>query len=67
MALLGRHGVIEVELADHLRRAVGFRNVLVHEYVRVDDAVVLQRLNDLRDLEEFTRQVAAWTSEQAYR
>jgi len=64
VALVGRHGVIEGELAGEIRRAVGFRNVLVHEYVRVDDGVVLQRLDDPGDLEEFARQVAAWLAEQ---
>ena len=28
--LLGVHGVLPLDLADRLRRAVGFRNVLVH-------------------------------------
>ena len=56
--------MIEGELAGEIRRAVGFRNVSVHEYVQVDDAVVLQRLDDPGDLEEFARQVAAWLAEQ---
>lgn len=59
MRVLGRHGVLDPELADRLRRAVGFRNVLVHEYVEVDDDVVLARLADHRDLAAF---VAALSS-----
>lgn len=31
MRLLGRHGVVDAQLADRMRQAVGFRNVLVHE------------------------------------
>lgn len=60
MALLGRHGVLDTELAGRMRRAVGFRNVLVHEYAVVDDAVVLARLDDPSDLEAYGRQVAGW-------
>ena len=60
--LLGDHGVITRDLAASLRRAVGFRNVLVHEYVRVDDAVVDARLADLSDLEDFVRSVSAWVA-----
>ena len=62
MARLGTHDVLPVDLASNLRRAVGFRNVLVHEYVRVDDSVVLQRLADLTDLRSFTVAVTRWMS-----
>ncbi len=41
--VLGERGVITVEVAAAMRRAVDFRNVLVHGYVDVDDAVVLAR------------------------
>ncbi|HJV13970.1 MAG TPA: DUF86 domain-containing protein [Propionibacteriaceae bacterium] len=60
LALLGEHKVIDMELASRMRRAVGFRNVLVHEYVDVDDGIVLTRLKDHSDLDQFTRQVAIW-------
>lgn len=60
LVVLGRHGVLEPELARALARAVGFRNVLVHEYVTVDDAVVVRRLNDLGELEDFVAAVASW-------
>ncbi len=51
MTVLGKHAVLETELAASMRRAVGFRSVLVHEYVAVDDAVVMARLGDLSDLD----------------
>jgi uncharacterized protein YutE (UPF0331/DUF86 family) len=45
-------GVIDAELAERLRRMTGFRNVAVHEYRRLDPAVlegiVRDRLGDLR-------------------
>ena len=40
---------------------MGFRNVLVHEYVDVDDGVVLARLRDPSDLAAFVAAVTAWT------
>ncbi|CAN5385060.1 hypothetical protein BH24ACT12_BH24ACT12_13970 [soil metagenome] len=43
-----------------MRRAVGFRNVLVHEYVEVDDSVVIARLMDLADVEAFVRECATF-------
>lgn len=60
VALLGERGVVEPRLADRMRRAVGFRNVLVHGYVDVDDSVVLAQLQDLDDLRSFARAVARW-------
>ena len=58
--LLGAHGVLSADLADRLRRAVGFRNVLVHDYVEVDDGIVLERLANLADLDDFVAVVADW-------
>ncbi len=52
--------MISAELAERMRRAVGFRNVLVHEYVDVDDSVVLARLEDLSDLRRFVAEVVDW-------
>ena len=60
--LLGEHGVLTTELAASVRKAVGFRNVLVHDYIEVNDAVVVARLKGLGDLEEFVRQVAAYVT-----
>jgi uncharacterized protein YutE (UPF0331/DUF86 family) len=58
--LLGVHGVLPLDLANSVRRAVGFRNVLVHDYIEVDDAIVLERLANLGDLDDFLSVVAAW-------
>jgi len=60
MKTLGLHDVLTAELADSMRKAVGFRNVLVHEYVAVSDEIVTSRLDDLSDLEQFNRQVIAF-------
>lgn len=57
---LGRHDVIDTDLADSLGRAVGFRNVLVHQYTDVDDAIVLASLHDVEQLHRFVQQVSAW-------
>lgn len=61
--LLGDHGVCTPDLASSVRQAVGFRNVLVHEYVRVNDEIVTERLKALGDLEDFVSQVAAFVAD----
>jgi uncharacterized protein YutE (UPF0331/DUF86 family) len=60
--LLGERGVLTAELAVSMRKAVGFRNVLVHDYIEVDDLIVVGRLKSLGDFEEFVRQVAAYVT-----
>ena len=56
--LLGERGLIARGLAQRLQRAVGFRNVLVHEYTEVDWKIVMQVLRTgTRDLGEFGKAV----------
>lgn len=57
---LGQHGVLDLELAQSMARAVGFRNVLVHQYITVDDTVVLGALDRLGEFEAFVTQVSRW-------
>ena len=49
---LTTHGLIPADLAERLTRAAGMRNILVHDYVRVDRAIlaaaVATALTDLR-------------------
>jgi uncharacterized protein YutE (UPF0331/DUF86 family) len=51
------------ELARSIRQAVGFRNVLVHDYIRVNDEIVVDRLKALTDLEDFVSQVASFVTD----
>jgi uncharacterized protein YutE (UPF0331/DUF86 family) len=60
--LLGEHGVLTPALARSVRQAVGFRNVLVHDYIRVNDDIVTDRLKALNDLEDFVGQVTAFVA-----
>lgn len=59
MRTLGVRGVLSPATAEAMRLVVGFRNVLVHAYVDVDDRIVLSRPEDLSDLERFVTEVAA--------
>lgn len=58
--LLGRHGVIPPALAENLAKAVGFRNILVHQYDEVDDDRVVAHLDRVGDLQDFVTEVATW-------
>jgi uncharacterized protein YutE (UPF0331/DUF86 family) len=63
--LPGRHAVLNADLAQRVAKAVGFRNVLVHQYAEVDDQIVVHALADLNDLRLFVSQVSAWVLEQS--
>lgn len=62
--VLEANGVIRNETATTLKDAVGFRNLLAHEYGRVNPDNVYQYLQtDLRLYDEFSQQVASWVDE----
>lgn len=57
---LGVERVLTPRLAASVVTAIGFRNVLAHQYADVDDARVLANLGLLEDLDEFVSQEASW-------
>lgn len=65
MTLLAAHGVLSDELGRDLAAAVRFRNLLVHEYARVDDQRVAGYLDHVGEPEEFMASVVAWVDRQA--
>jgi len=51
---LAAQGLISPELATHLGRAAGMRNILVHDYVRVDREILIRGIDAaLTDLPAF--------------
>ena len=52
---LGTAGRIDRDLAARLARAVGMRNLLVHEYLKIDLDKVWATLGELDDLRAFAR------------
>lgn len=55
-ALLVEAGVISVEMGQHLKAMVGFRNVLVHEYTKLNLAILVDVIeNRLDELREFAQ------------
>jgi uncharacterized protein YutE (UPF0331/DUF86 family) len=50
--LLGENGALDIALANRLSRAVGFRNISVHEYQKIDwhrvYTIVTTHLDDFR-------------------
>jgi uncharacterized protein YutE (UPF0331/DUF86 family) len=58
--ILREHKVITDDLAARFEGIVGFRNILVHEYTRIDRYIVYQSLHShVSDLEQFAGQILA--------
>lgn len=52
--LLSQQQLISAELAGNMGKAVGFRNLIAHEYARIDlDRVYFVATDGIRDLEQF--------------
>jgi len=61
--ILARHDVIPASLAGRLKGMAGFRNVLVHEYLEIDEHLVYLAATDhLEDYELFAQHLATWTA-----
>jgi uncharacterized protein YutE (UPF0331/DUF86 family) len=64
--LLAARGMLDADLASRLGRAVGLRNVLVHEYVKVDLERLVGVIRDgLGDLRAFAARAASWLEEES--
>jgi uncharacterized protein YutE (UPF0331/DUF86 family) len=62
---LARQGVIDDALAQRLRRAVGLRKVLAHDYLDIDPARLFAGLGqDMADLRAFVGAILAFQSRQ---
>jgi uncharacterized protein YutE (UPF0331/DUF86 family) len=58
--LLAGLGIIPADLAERLRKAVGFRNISVHEYEKIDWTIVFSIVTTrLEDFRSFARSVLA--------
>jgi uncharacterized protein YutE (UPF0331/DUF86 family) len=56
-------GVISPEIALRMQKAVGFRNISVHEYQKIDWLIVYRIITEhLDDFKDFARQVLAWAN-----
>jgi uncharacterized protein YutE (UPF0331/DUF86 family) len=54
-------GLIDGDLSKRLQRSVGLRNILTHEYVTADLAVVARSVTEAReDYAAYVRAVAGW-------
>jgi uncharacterized protein YutE (UPF0331/DUF86 family) len=60
-ARLQELGAITEHTATRMKNAVGFRNISVHEYQKIDWTIVYRLITEhLEDFKDFSRQVLEW-------
>jgi uncharacterized protein YutE (UPF0331/DUF86 family) len=63
--ILCEAGIISTDLADRMKKAVGFRNIAVHNYETINWAIVFAIATaHLQDFEEFAKAVARLNDKQ---
>lgn len=61
--ILGKNSILPEDFAHHFSPIAGFRNILVHEYTRIDLEEIHRHLqNDLPDFDRFARYIADYLS-----
>jgi len=57
--IIARYKIIPQEFADLIRPMIGLRNILVHEYAKIDPAAIYQHLQHLQDFRRFQKYILA--------
>lgn len=57
---IGRKGVIPPEFANRILPMAGLRNILAHEYLKIDLDKLYNHLQNLRDFREFQKHILAY-------
>lgn len=61
IVVLGEEGIVPDDFLPHLLNMAGFRNLIVHDYARVDNLAVYGILKDhLDDFDRYARLVIDW-------
>ena len=61
--ILGEAGILPAEFAQDLAPIAGFRNVLVHQYLEVDQEELFGKLHNLEQLYQFSEYIKKYLEE----
>ena len=66
--ILGGEGVVPSDFAEDIKGIAGFRNILVHEYTKIDYELLYNYLEHrLDDLREFAGHISAYLDKEGYK
>ncbi|HEY0090527.1 MAG TPA: DUF86 domain-containing protein, partial [Candidatus Lokiarchaeia archaeon] len=56
--ILGKNSILPLEFAEKIAKMAGFRNILVHGYLDIDEVIVYNHLKeDLKDFEDYIKYI----------
>ena len=59
--ILGKNSIIPEEFSEKIAKMAGFRNILVHDYLDIDESIVYNHLKeDLGDFKEFIKYIVEY-------
>lgn len=59
--VLAQEGIIEEDLAERMKGMVNFRNILVHEYLEIDNDIVHKQLTgNILDFDHFAKSIVKY-------
>ncbi|MBU5270552.1 type VII toxin-antitoxin system HepT family RNase toxin [Clostridium cochlearium] len=65
--VLGNEDIIPQRFAKQISNMVSFRNILVHDYMKIDEEIIINVLkNNLDDFAKFMNYINQWTKEKNY-
>lgn len=67
MLMLSTLGIVSDKFSKKLANMVGFRNILVHDYTKIDPDIILNILkSDIDDFIKYTIEVTKWMKNNGY-
>jgi len=58
LLILGKHSIPPKEFAEKIAKMAGFRNILIHNYLEINEKLVFEHLqNNLSDFEDFIKYI----------
>jgi len=63
---LGQHKIIPLDFAESIKKMAGFRNILEHEYVKIDLEKVYENLQRIEDFERFAAHIVQFTEKESH-
>lgn len=58
--MLGQKAIFPIDFANCIIPMVGFRNILVHEYLKIDTKLLYSHFQHLQDFREFQKYIVAY-------